>query len=339
MPPGLRARDAASAARAGATLTAFSGLVLLPWALFLPPRLDTPTMAACVVVAVVLLAVAVLLVRGDAERLDRAGASFLVPAAGSVVVGTSNWLTGDTSAAGQVFVVVPVLLAAMQLRRAGAWLANTVGVVVSGTATVVVDPSPQGLTDAVVVGAAMLAVTAVLVRAADSRERAFDALHEQATADGLTGLLRRRAVDGALGAALDRGQVGVLMVDVDGFKQINDLHGHLAGDQALVHLATVLRGQVRREDCVVGRLGGDELVMVLPGCSREVLAERAAELVDAVRRSPLALPDGVLGLTVSVGAAHAPTDAADLTGLYGAADAALYEVKRAGRDGFAVAAR
>jgi len=327
------------AARSGAILTGFSAVILLPWALFLPPRLDPAQMAGCVLISVALGAMCWTLVRGDAVRLDRAGASLVVPGLGSVIVGVTNYVTQDTSAAGQVFLVVPVLLGATQLRRAGALLVAVVGVVVSGTATVLVDPTAQGATDAVVVGSAMLAVTLVLVRSADSRDRAFAVLHEQATADGLTGLLRRRAVDGALGDALGRGEVGVLMVDVDGFKQINDVHGHLAGDQALVHLAQVLRAQVRREDCVVGRLGGDELVMVLPGCGREVLAERAAELVDAVRRSPLPLPDGVLALTVSVGAAHAPTDAADLTGLYGAADAALYEVKRAGRDGFAVAAR
>lgn len=338
LPQGLRAREPVVAARSGAILTGFSGLVLAPWALFLPPRLAPVQLVGCLVVALLLGLASWGLVHGDAARLDRAGALLAVPGLGAVVVGTTNYLTADTSAAAQIFLVVPVLLGATQLRRAGALLVAVVGVLVSGTATVLVDPSAQGVTDAVVVGSAMVAVTAVLVRAADSRDRAFAVLHEQATADGLTGLLRRRAVDTELGAALTRGQVAVLMVDVDHFKQINDRYGHLAGDEALVHLADVVRGQVRDTDCVVGRLGGDELVMVLPGCSRESLGERAADLVAAVRRAPLPLPGGgSLPLSVSVGAAHAPTDAVDLLGLYGAADAALYEAKRAGRDGFSVA--
>ena len=338
VPEGLRAREPEAAARAGALLAGFSGLLLLPWALFLPPRLDMPQMIGCVVVALLLLAWSALLLRGPAERMDRAGGLFAVPMVGSLVVGVTNWVTQDTSASAQVFLVVPVLLGATQLRGPGALTAAGAGVLVSGLGTVLVDPSAQGLTDAVVVGSAMLAVTLVLVRSTDRRDRAFEVVHQQATADGLTGLLRRGAVDAALADALGRGQVAVLLVDVDGFKQINDAHGHLVGDEALVHLADVLRGQVRHTDCVVGRLGGDELVMVLPGCTREGMAGRAADLVSAVRLAPLRLPDGsLLPLTVSVGAAHAPTDAVDTRGLYGAADAALYTAKRAGRDRFSLA--
>jgi diguanylate cyclase (GGDEF)-like protein len=338
-PQGLRAREPVTAARAAATLTGFSGLLLLPWTLFLPPRLAPLQMAGCLLVALLLIGTSVALVRGRADRFDRAGLLFAVPALGSVTVGVTNLVTADTSAAAQVFLVVPVLLAATQLRRAGALLAAGIGVVGSGLATVVVDPTAQGFTDAVVVGTAMLAVTVVLVRSADRRDRAFEVVHRQATADGLTGLLRRGAVDAALADAVARGQVAVLMVDVDGFKQINDVHGHLVGDEALVHLADVVRGQVRHTDCVVGRLGGDELVMVLPGCTREGLAGRAADLVAAVRTAPLPLADGrLLPLTVSVGGAHSPSDADDPKGLYGAADAALYAAKRAGRDRFSTAA-
>ncbi|SDO99773.1 diguanylate cyclase (GGDEF) domain-containing protein [Klenkia soli] len=312
--------------------------MLLPWALFLPPRLDPGPLVACVVFALLLMASSFGLLRLPPERLDRAGLLLVVPVLGALAVGATNYVTRDTSAAAQVFLVVPVLLGASQLRGPGALLATGLGVLVSGTATILVDPSAQGFTDAVVVGSAMVAVTLVLVRSGDRRERAFDVLHEQATADGLTGLLRRGAVDALLAEALLRGQVAVLMVDVDGFKQINDVHGHLVGDQALVHLADVVRGQVRHTDCVVGRRGGDELVMVLPDCTREGLAGRAADLVAAVQMAPLQLADGrLLPLTISVGGAHAPTHAADATGLYGAADAALYTAKRAGRDRFSIA--
>ncbi|SCX40417.1 diguanylate cyclase (GGDEF) domain-containing protein [Klenkia marina] len=339
VPGGLRAREPVAAARAAATLTGFSGVVLLPWALFLPPLLAPAQMAACVAVALLLFGLTWGLARGDAERLDRAGATFAVPVFGCAVVAATNVLTGDVSASAQIFLIVPLLLGATQLRRLGALLTAVFGVLASGAATVAMNPTSQGFTDAVVVGSAMLAVAVVLARAADRRDEAFAVLHEQASSDGLTGLLRRRALDTALGTALGRGQVALLMVDVDGFKQINDAHGHLVGDDALVHLADVLRSQVRHDDCVVGRLGGDELVMVLPGCAREGVAARAADLVAAVRAAPLALAGGArLALTISVGAAHAPSDAGDLSALYAAADAALYRAKRAGRDRFAVAA-
>ncbi|KQS68897.1 diguanylate cyclase [Modestobacter sp. Leaf380] len=339
LPAGLRARQPAGAARVSAGLVAFSGLVLVPWALVAPPQLAPGPMTAFVVLGLGMVAAAVGILRADPDRLDRAGVLLLVPTLGAVANGVSNLATADSSAAAQVFLVVPVLLGATQLRGPGALLTTGLGVLSSGTATVLVDPSAQGVTDAVVVGAAMVAVTVALVWSADRRERAFEALHVQATADGLTGLLRRRAVDTALGSALAQGQVAVLMVDVDGFKQVNDEHGHLVGDDALVHLADVVRTQVRRTDCVVGRLGGDELVMVLPGCAPDRLAERAADLVAAVRRSPLLLPDGrLLPLTVSVGGAHAPSDALDLKGLYRAADDALYAAKRAGRDRSEIAA-
>jgi len=127
-------------------------------------------------------------------------------------------------------------------------------------------------------------------------------------------------------------------VDVDQFKSINDAHGHPVGDDALVHLAGVLTTAVRSSDTVISRLGGDELAILLPGCSADVAARRAADLVEAVRRAPLPLPDGrLLPVSVSVGVAHAPEHARELRELYSAADAALYRAKLGGRDRHAVA--
>ena len=124
-----------------------------------------------------------------------------------------------------------------------------------------------------------------------------------------------------------------MLVDVDTFKSINDRHGHPVGDDALVHLAGVLRRHVRSQDAVLGRLGGDELAVLLPGCSPATAAERAEQLVTAVRATPLQLADGtLLGLSVSGGIVHAPQHATDLRTLHAAADGALYEAKRAGRD-------
>jgi diguanylate cyclase (GGDEF)-like protein len=102
----------------------------------------------------------------------------------------------------------------------------------------------------------------------------------------------------------------------------------------------VLRGQVRADDAVLSRLGGDELAVLLPGCTLEVAARRADELLTAVRAEPLVLADGtLLSLSISVGVAHLPQRTGDLRALYSAADGALYEAKRGGRGRVAVAGR
>src|SRR4030095_6730090 len=104
------------------------------------------------------------------------------------------------------------------------------------------------------------------------------ALQEQATVDSLTGLATRRAFDVALETALARSVAGgtaLVLIDVDALQAINDSHGHPVGDDVVVHLSTVLRGQVRAEDAVMSRLGGDELAVLLPGCSRDVAVRRA----------------------------------------------------------------
>jgi diguanylate cyclase (GGDEF)-like protein len=129
-----------------------------------------------------------------------------------------------------------------------------------------------------------------------------------------------------------------VLIDVDAFKAINDSHGHPVGDDVLVHLSTVLRGQVRAEDAVMSRLGGDELAVLLPGCSRDVAVRRAEDLHEAVRSTPLTLADGgLLAVSISVGVAHVPQHSTDRRGLYTSADAALYDAKRAGRGRVAVA--
>jgi diguanylate cyclase (GGDEF)-like protein len=171
--------------------------------------------------------------------------------------------------------------------------------------------------------------------------RLVAALQRQAGLDSLTGLASRRVLDDALAAALatpwsrDGSDAGtaLILLDVDTFKSINDVHGHPVGDDALVHLAGLLRAHVRCGDAVLARLGGDELAVLLRGCTAQGAAARAEQLVEAVRATPLRLPDGTwLALSISVGVAHAPRHANDLRGLYAAADAALYAAKRTGRD-------
>jgi diguanylate cyclase (GGDEF)-like protein len=203
-------------------------------------------------------------------------------------------------------------------------------------------PLAAALPDLVFSGTVLVVIAVMLVRAGDEQERLVAVLHQQASIDSLTGLVNRRVLDDALDSALHRptGSSGsaLVLVDVDSFKTINDEHGHPVGDDALVHVASLLRSVVRTGDAVLSRMGGDELAVLLPECSAEVAVRRAGEIWQAVRGTPLQLPDGtLLALSVSLGVAHAPSHATGLEQLYAAADAALYAAKRGGRDQVAVA--
>jgi diguanylate cyclase (GGDEF)-like protein len=155
---------------------------------------------------------------------------------------------------------------------------------------------------------------------------------EQGSYDGLTGLAGRAALVRTLERALGRGPAAVVFLDLDGFKQVNDELGHHAGDRLLVETAQRLQRAVREDDRV-GRLGGDEFAVVLPGATAAE-AERAAQrLLDEVA-GPVVLPGGIAVLALSAGVAEgARGDGAEQ--LLRAADAAMYEAKRAGKGRFA----
>jgi diguanylate cyclase len=161
------------------------------------------------------------------------------------------------------------------------------------------------------------------------------ALREAATIDHLTGLANRRAFHGELGWAVaqagrSRAPLALLMLDVDGFKALNDAHGHEAGDAALAALSQALTGILREAD-VPARLGGDEFGVVLPATTADGarhLAERIRAAVEAVR---LSVPAGEASLSVSVGAA-AFVSGMTPERLLKAADEALYRAKREGRN-------
>lgn len=151
--------------------------------------------------------------------------------------------------------------------------------------------------------------------------------------DSLTGLANRRAFEGEVGrriASLSRsGGQGVLMViDLDKFKLLNDSYGHAAGDRALTMLGTMLTTATRGHD-VVARIGGDEFAVWLEGCTRSG-ADRVAM---TIRQNIAAQTVIELSLTLSIGMAAVHSGGDDLTALFKRADAALYRVKRAGRDG------
>ncbi len=157
-----------------------------------------------------------------------------------------------------------------------------------------------------------------------------------ARVDGLTGAYNRRHVSEVLDSELARAarsgeQVGLLLLDLDHFKRVNDHHGHGGGDEVLREVTRRLTAAVRNYD-TVGRWGGEEFVVIVPGVADENALRTAAETVrTAIRRAPFVLGDEIVVVTGSVGAACAE-DGEGAEELVGAADRALYTAKRRGRD-------
>ncbi len=161
---------------------------------------------------------------------------------------------------------------------------------------------------------------------------AREAMRLQATRDSLTGVYNRGAILDTLDRELARGRregrpVGVVLADIDHFKRINDTHGHQAGDAVLRGFASRVGGVIRPSD-LVGRYGGEEFLLVLPGCGEEA----TLRVCERVRQRTAERPfEDAIAATVSLGAAISahwgnPAD------LVRAADTALYRAKAAGRN-------
>jgi diguanylate cyclase (GGDEF)-like protein len=154
--------------------------------------------------------------------------------------------------------------------------------------------------------------------------------------DALTGLLTRRAAQQALEDEVQRSRrlgepFSLLMIDADHFKAINDAQGHAAGDRALQHLGTLLAAQMRDIDRV-GRWGGEEFVVLLPGATLPQAQEVAERLRERCQALPPRWQDEVLPLTLSIGVAQWAGPGDELAALLERADAALYRAKAAGRN-------
>ena len=169
------------------------------------------------------------------------------------------------------------------------------------------------------------------------RKRMVDELRYLATTDGLTGLMSRRHFLEMCEQALRRCRhsqrpIGLLMVDADRFKTVNDTHGHDIGDEVLRLLARLCRKQCRDGD-LIGRMGGEEIAILLPASPPESTNEKAEGLRRAIERTYLPLPSGrMLSFTVSIGTCTLPADRASVASLLKLADQALYEAKHAGRN-------
>jgi len=339
---GLRTRDPHAAARSAVvTLAVFAGVVTGLTKYQQANVSTTASLAGWVTVAVLAAAAAVHLLV-DPARLDRCFAGAVIAVGGVLIASVLNALTLDTTAAAQAFLAFPVLWAAAHLRQVGVILVTGTAVWADCVVLLRLEPVAEAAQDLLFFGAVLVVTAVMLARANGLQERLVAELQEQARVDALTGLVNRRSFDEALENALIRpvgAGTALVLIDVDTFKTINDSHGHPVGDAVLVHLAEVLREQVRADDAVLSRLGGDELAVLLRNCAPDVAARRAEDLLYAVRSTPLPLTDGtLLGLSISLGVAHAPERNGDLTSLYHEADVALYEAKRAGRGRVAVSA-
>lgn len=161
--------------------------------------------------------------------------------------------------------------------------------------------------------------------------RAERELEHLASHDLLTGLPNRlrlqQTLESALvHAALAGGELALLYLDLDGFKVINDRGGHETGDQVLREVAARLKQGIRHDD-LVARIGGDEFVVLLPGCN-DAAAAKFAKVLRARLRSPYALSDDTLYLDASIGIACFPQDGRDQETLLAHADRSMYEAKR-----------
>jgi diguanylate cyclase (GGDEF)-like protein len=195
----------------------------------------------------------------------------------------------------------------------------------------VLTPDPLGIVLLGFIALTFLVSVRQYIALRDNRRLAVR-YQELAAIDGMTGVYNRRhlmeTAEAAFAQAHQAGQPFVaLMIDVDDFKQINDMHGHVVGDQVLTDLAQACRQNVRPGD-IVGRYGGDEFTIIAPGITRQ----RAIQLADklACPASRVLVRDGKpIPYSVSVGIAECPPDG-DLPTLLVHADRAMYEAKRAG---------
>ncbi|MGH8723630.1 MAG: diguanylate cyclase domain-containing protein [Burkholderiales bacterium] len=157
-----------------------------------------------------------------------------------------------------------------------------------------------------------------------------------AYSDPLTGLANRTSLLPALEQAVQRARrknskLAVVFLDLDGFKQINDIYGHDAGDALLIQLAARLRDNLRASD-LIARLGGDEFLVVLEEVQDAAPVDTVAKKLLAETARPYALPGAEAGVTASIGISIFPDDAADAPALMKHADIAMYAAKQAGKN-------
>ena len=262
------------------------------------------------------------------RRPERVAAGVQLLSCMLILSGTA--LTGGVMSPLLPWIALPVMAAAARFRRrvfvtgVGLTAALTVGVLVvcSGSA-LQHDPAPA------------LGVCALLAGLVILQQPVLDAEHRwrtDAVLDSLTGLLNRQGLDRRFAELAEQARlmgapVSLVLFDVDRFKSVNDTHGHARGDDVLTGVADTLRRQLRSFELLY-RLGGDELLLVLPGADRDA----ASSIAETARRAVQEGRPGGLPVTVSIGVSSAHGADIRLGDMFEAADRSLYAAKRGGRN-------
>jgi diguanylate cyclase (GGDEF)-like protein len=171
----------------------------------------------------------------------------------------------------------------------------------------------------------------------DNLLEAREDMRYKATHDSLTALLNRGTILELLAGELnrkrrDKSSISIVLGDLDHFKQVNDTHGHVVGDEVLREVARRLLGSVRSYD-LVGRYGGEEFLVVLNNCGADTVMDRAEEIRKAIGGSSVRTSQGSIPITMSLGVfASLPTDDRSLEEILCEVDGALYAAKSAGRN-------
>jgi len=256
------------------------------------------------------------------------------PAAGTLLVALAIYYAGPNASAAYALYMAWVVIAASLFLDTRLILAH--GALSVGAYAFVLSmlDGSDGL-DALrvsMVAGTVLVVALVMGGIAGQLREVLGQLEAVAKTDPLTGLSNRRAFEEAFDVELARAgrakfRVGVVMLDLDGFKRFNDQHGHQAGDTALQRLTQVMTDATRAIDHVA-RVGGEEFAILAP----ESTTAGTLALAERLRRAVELEFSGIGGLTASCGVASFPDDGADRYTLIGAADRALYEAKARGRN-------
>lgn len=262
--------------------------------------------------------------------------------ASSIAVACVAVLDGGSSSPILLLLFLPLIYAALMFTPLAA-AACGVGALASYAAVVLFEHSGGSDTDrsvvflAVLLGGSVLSVAASINRTHIERhERDLRAIiTELATFDELTGCLVRRVFHERVEAEIDRAEryalpLALVMIDIDGFKVINDTYGHVVGDSVLSRVGEVLRERIRTND-LVGRLGGDEFAVLLPSTD----PQEAFHLAERMRSELSHATEVPLTVSVGVGAPSSPRGIS-FEQLFDDADLALYSVKRGGRNAVAV---
>jgi diguanylate cyclase (GGDEF)-like protein len=182
----------------------------------------------------------------------------------------------------------------------------------------------------------MLGVIANQVAISMQNARMYEALEEQATTDGLTGLVNHRTFQERFSTMLGRAErhefpVSLLLTDIDHFKKVNDTYGHPTGDEVLRRVAGILKASARKID-IVARYGGEEFALVLESTDRAGARQLAERIRQEVEQQTFPSGKGPFKATLSIGVASYPEDAREKAEIIARADQSLYAAKHGGRN-------